>query len=57
MSAYLSWKHGTFWVRIWRYGIRVKAPWNRPLFSERYGYTKPMIEIKGWRVFSLQQVG
>jgi hypothetical protein len=41
---------GTWWVGIWRFRIILRAPWNEPLFSERYGHTKTLKVGRGWRV-------
>jgi hypothetical protein len=52
----LSWagsaEWGTWWLGIWRWRLLVKAPWNEPVFSERYGYTKTLRIGGGWRVQS-----
>ena len=40
---------GTFWFRGPTHIYFLRAPWNRPLFSERYGLTK-YYGFKGWRV-------
>lgn len=49
-----SWKFGSWWVR-WRggHGLALKAPWNKPRFSEREGYRKPLVVKTGWRLFKL----
>jgi len=31
--------------------FQVKGPKNKALFSERYGYEKPIIKVFGFRVF------
>jgi hypothetical protein len=41
---------GTWWFGIWRWRMIVKAPWNAPLFSERYGHTTTLRLGFGWRV-------
>jgi hypothetical protein len=41
---------GTWWLGIGRSRMIVKAPWNAPLFSERYGHTKTFKIGGGWRV-------
>ncbi len=41
--------YGTFWIRTRKHVYMVKAPWNKPLFSERYVY-KPK-SYWGWRFF------
>lgn len=40
---------GTFWIRSSKHIYFAKAPWNEPLFSERYVY-KPRSYF-GWRFF------
>ncbi len=42
-------KYGIWWFRILGYGLIMRAPWNKPLFSERYGYRK-VIKFKNWRI-------
>jgi hypothetical protein len=32
-------------------GFQIIPPWCRPLFSERYGYRKPVLRAFGWRLF------
>lgn len=41
---------GTWWLGVWRWRLILKAPWNAPLFSERYGYTRKLPLGFGWRV-------
>lgn len=48
-GCHLSRESGIAWFRINGYGLMFKAPWNEPLFSERYGLRK-FIGIRGWRV-------
>ncbi len=43
-----------FWFRAFGYGLMIRSPWNRPLFSERYGYAFPTARILGWRLFILK---
>ena len=31
--------------------FQAKGPNSHPLFSERYGYKKPFIRVRGWRFF------
>ena len=31
--------------------VQIKMPWNRPLFSERYGYRRPKLCLFGFRLF------
>ena len=45
-----SWEWGTWWLGVWRWRFIVKAPWNEPLFSERYGFTWTMPIGFGWRI-------
>jgi len=45
----LAHKSGTFWFRTRRHVYFAKAPWNAPLFSERYIH-KPK-SYWGWRFF------
>jgi hypothetical protein len=42
-------RSGTFWVRSNKHVYFAKAPWNEPLFSERYIH-KPT-SYWGWRFF------
>jgi hypothetical protein len=49
-------KYGLWWVRIFGYGLSLKAPWAKRLFSERNGYTKA-ITIKGWSLSYLPKMG
>jgi len=45
-----SWTYGLWMVRMFGYFIRLRAPWNEPLFSERNGYD-PVIPLGfGWRI-------
>jgi hypothetical protein len=48
----VAWSLGVINVRIRGYGLQIKAPWNEPLFSERYGYVWFWPLGFGWR-FSL----
>ena len=50
LRVYWSWKYGTFGLRIGQVWVCLKAHWNAPLFSERYGYRKPVVKIGGWRL-------
>lgn len=45
-----SYSWGTWWVGAGRFRLILKAPWNAPMFSERYGYTRYMPLGFGWRV-------
>jgi len=44
------WSGGTnlFWNES---VLQIKYPWNKPLFSERYGYRSPNFKIFGLRFF------
>ncbi|QFT31834.1 hypothetical protein FIV00_15180 [Labrenzia sp. THAF82] len=41
-------EHGSAALRFGPWILLLKAPWCRPLFSERYGY-KPHYGLFGWR--------
>ena len=47
-----SYEYGVWWLGILRWRIMLKAPWNEPLFSERYGYRRVILKYRGWRVLS-----
>lgn len=52
----LDGERGTvFWVRVFGRGIDFKGPGTRKFFSERYGYRKPLIRFRGWRLFWLEK--
>ena len=38
------------WIKIGRYKVILLTPKHVPLFSELYGYTKPLIKLFGYRV-------
>jgi hypothetical protein len=40
-----------FWRKHNTARLHVKGPRSRPYFSERYGYVKPILRVRGWRVF------
>lgn len=44
----LSFRFGVFWFRSPSGVCILRAPWNEPLFSERYGYWKHR-SFAGWR--------
>lgn len=49
---------GLAWIR-WNErgaGLQIKAPWQKPLFSERYGYTIPIWRVLGFRAFRLDPI-
>jgi len=48
-GCHMSREYGIAWFRVRGYGLMIKAPWNEPLFSERYGYRK-FVGLFGWRV-------
>jgi hypothetical protein len=41
---------GSWWIGVWRFRVILKAPWNGPLFSERYGHATVFPLGFGWRV-------
>lgn len=41
---------GTWWLGLGPVRLILRAPWNEPLFSERYGHTKTIKIGGGWRV-------
>ena len=43
---------GTWWFGLGRWRLILKAPWNEPLFSERYGYCTYIRLGAGWRIRS-----
>lgn len=47
--------HGIAWIRLGEYGAgwQIKAPWCRPLFSERYGHTRVALRFAGFRISRL----
>lgn len=45
-----SWRYGIWWVRFFGRGYVIRAPWNPPLFSERYGHRLPIVILRGWRL-------
>lgn len=48
---YKSWRHGIFWLRNGPELWCIRAPWCKPLFSEREGHSKPRFSWCGWRYF------
>lgn len=48
-------------THVFRHGIvnfftkehtyQLKCPWNKPLFSERFGYESPLMSVFGFRLF------
>lgn len=52
MNADLITTGGTvFWYRLFGRGLQFKGPGSMVLFSERYGYRPPLLQLRGWRVF------
>lgn len=45
-----SWERGVWWVGFGRARVILRAAWNEPLFSERYGFTNTWRIAKGWRL-------
>lgn len=45
-----SWHYGIWSIRIGRRMLMLKAPWNEPLFSERYGFNKTLLACRDWRL-------
>lgn len=43
---------GSWWVGVWRWRLILKASWNEPLFSERYGKVASLKLGFGWRIIS-----
>lgn len=57
IRAGASWSMGIWTVRAFGYFFRVKAPWNKPLFSERHAPKGFWIgRREGWR-FNIVKVG
>lgn len=57
MSCAVSVRHGLAWLRIGSLGWSVKAPWCRPLFSERNGLRVPIASAFGFRLFLVEGFG
>lgn len=53
----MSVRHGLAWLRIGSLGWSVKAPWCRPLFSERNGLRVPIASAFGFRLFLVEGFG
>ena len=47
-----SWAWGIWWVRLAGRGVALHASWNEPLFAERYSHKKPLLRLRGWRLFA-----
>lgn len=45
-----------YWFRLGATGpgLQLKGPRHRPLFSERYGHRKPILNLCGYRLFYLK---
>lgn len=43
--------HGIYVAIVFDYRVAIKTPNSQPLFSERYGYRKPVFSAFGFRVF------
>jgi hypothetical protein len=52
MRVSLRWAQGNFAAYTETNWVCVKAPWNEPLYSERYGGRKPLVKVGGWRMFA-----
>lgn len=50
VSACMAIDHGIWWIRIPLGVAALKAPWNAPLFSERYGFKRRLPLGFGWRL-------
>lgn len=53
ISCDSDYQYGIWWLRVGSVGLQLKAPWNKPLFSERHQVKKPIATYKGWRLFNL----
>lgn len=45
--------HGLAFIRVRGYFYKLKAPWNRPMFSERHG-NPPLFRAFGWRILKVK---
>lgn len=43
-------EYGVLTVRLARFSLQLKMPWNEPLFSERNGYYRFRVGFRGWRL-------
>lgn len=48
------WPPDCLWLRVCNYGLQLLGPATEPLFSERYGYKRPLFRARGWRLFILK---
>lgn len=55
MPPRADWHAG--WMRLGRFGYGFSWTRMAPLFSERYGYRRPLFSVGGWRVFFLKRIG
>jgi hypothetical protein len=49
--VYIDLRYGIVGVRWGGALCRLKAPWCRPLWSERNGRQTPLFRLCGWRLF------
>lgn len=49
--TYFSWKHGIWFITYKKWYVQLKAPWQKPLFSERNRLDVPKATLFGWRLF------
>ena len=47
---------GNGWIRLWRDGPGLSWTTSFPLFSERYGYRKPLLKVGKFRMFYLRRI-
>lgn len=47
---FASWKEGCWTARYRKHNLSLRAPWCRPLFSERNGYIRVFASCRGWRL-------
>jgi hypothetical protein len=45
-----SYDIGVWFIRYRKYVIALRAPWDEPLFSERYGCQKTLASFRRWRL-------
>ncbi len=43
---------GVFWLAIRSWRLVLRAPWSHPMFSERYGFKRAFMRLRGWRLFA-----
>jgi hypothetical protein len=44
------------WFRLWSRGPGLSWKNGPALFSERYGYDRPIVRVGSWRIFTLSRV-